>query len=92
MKIGDLIVCVQSSGHVDPYALPVIGCHYTVREISEDGLGIKVEELDNSHVAHHFVGDIEPFFLMKKFRVIVFPPSLTEEIQECLTRELQPCN
>lgn len=90
MKVGSIVECVDNVYTSLPkVVLPVKGKKYIIRNIFRGNFGgilVLLEELVNpinQDSGNEFGYDI------KYFREIQLPDDLTEQIQECLTREFQ---
>lgn len=89
MKIGSIVECVRACFHKDYTPnVPVVGGRYSVRDIVTTSKGnqyLRFNECVNPICPLH---GCENAFFIEYFREIEFPPSIAEEIEECLTREL----
>jgi hypothetical protein len=87
MKIGSLVICIDDryESCYYPFGTPIKGVVYTVRDIIDGGIWLK--EIVNP-IHPDCIDNQEPNFWAKHFREIEFPTAITEQIQECLTREL----
>lgn len=93
MKVGSLVECVKTivSSTVSRFncKIPVKGNIYTVRDVFTSNYNapcIRLEEIVNPlnpDTGREFGYGVE------YFRELQIPPSITAEIEECITRELQ---
>ena len=94
MRIGSIVECV------DPYpgfpefgVLPLFKVAYTIRAFCSDG-NIYLEEIINPiQFCDDLYGGVvwmEPAYKRSRFREVQFPSDLETQIQECLTRRLEP--
>lgn len=81
MKIGSIVECVKTGPNISSKPLAVNkGDVLTIYGINHefDQAWLRFDEVDKG---------LE--FNAKHFREVEFPPAITEQIEECLTKELQ---
>lgn len=91
MKIGSLVHCINNSGLGTEDCLAIRlqkNVPYTIRNIFKSkksgDILVHLEEVKNIMSDY----GVEVAYNIGRFREIEFPPSIAEEIEECLTREL----
>lgn len=93
MKIGSIVECVKQLPTAwNQESMPIVGRKYTIREVyvpmDRNEVYLRFEEIINPKMMY-IEGFYEVCFRNIFFREIEFPPALQEEINECLTREIE---
>lgn len=97
MKIGSFVVCIDdkfSNKQLDKLKiLPKEGDYYTIRDIIDypnlGRTGVRLEEISNPPIKRSDGSLFEPTFNIFRFRELDIPSSLTNEITQSLSRELE---
>lgn len=91
MKVGDKVVCVKKVNAYNGEICPVVGEHYTVRDMYYNKIysrwAIRVVEIINTP-RHYNDGYNEADFPANKFRPVDY--SFGEEVAERLEKTFQP--